>query len=555
MSLHPKPISPVPKATEQVAKAAFPKGNLYLTMRDELGTIYTDGDFEALFSLEGHPAIAPWQLALISVMQYMEGLTDRQAAEAVRSRIDWKYALGLELTDSGFDFSVLSEFRSRLIEGKSVHTILDKFLEQCQSKGWLKARGSQRTDSTHILGAIRLLNRLECLGETLRAALNALAIVAPSWLLTQAEQDWFDRYSRPVCEERLPKGIEARTTYAEKVGVDGMRLLDAIYDDLTTPEWLRQLESIEILRQTWIHQYFVENGQLRLRQAKDLAPSGQRFDSPYDTDARYGNKRTTTWTGYKVHLTETCAQDEVHLITNVETTQANRADVDQTELIHQSLKAKALLPDEHLVDAGYVDATLLLLSQKHYGVTIIGPMRPNASWQSKTSDAYDISQFKINWNTKRVTCPMGKKSLKKWIPYQDQWGNSVIRVSFPRKTCLVCPSRSLCTHAKTEARRLTLRQKNEHELIQSQRLHQETPEWKKIYQMRAGIEGTISQGVRAFGLRKARYRGLAKVQLQHILTATAINFVRMVAWLDGIPLARTRISRFALLRPNDGLLS
>lgn len=551
MSLHPRPIKPVPKQTEQVAKAAFPKGNLYLTIRDELGTIYTDKDFETLFSLEGPPAIAPWQLVLICVMQYIEGLADRQAADAVRGRIDWKYALGLELTDCGFDFSVLSEFRSRLIEGGIVDILLDKFLEQCQRKGWLKNRGKQRTDSTHVLGAIRTLNRLECVGETLRAALNTLATVAPSWLMTQIEADWFDRYSRPVCEERLPKGIEARNAYGEKIGVDGMRLLDAIYDDPTTPAWLRQLELVEVLRQTWIAQYFVENGQLRWRSAKDLAPSGKRFDSPYDPDARYGNKRTTTWTGYKVHLTETCDPDRVHLITNVETTLANCADVDQTELIHQSLKAKALLPDEHLVDAGYVDATLLLNSQKHYGVVIIGPMRPNASWQSKTSDAYDLSQFQINWHTKRVTCPEGKKSLKTWIPYQDQWGNSVIRVSFPRKTCLLCPSRSLCTHSKTEARRLTLRQQNEHELFQSQRIQQETPAWKEIYQRRAGVEGTISQGVRAFGLRKARYQGLAKVQLQHILTATAINFVRMVAWLDDIPFAQTRTSRFALLRPNN----
>ncbi len=238
-------------------------------------------------------------------MQYVEGLADRQAADAVRGRIDWKYALGLELTDSGFDFFVLSEFRSRLIEGGVVDILLDKFLEQCQRKGWLKNKGKQRTDSTHILGAIRTLNRLECVGETLRATLNTLAVVAPSWLRTQIEKDWFDRYSRPVCEERLPKEIEARNAYAEKIGVDGMRLLDAIYDDQTTPEWLRQLELVEILRQTWIAQYFVENGHLHWRQAKDLAPSGKRFDSPYDPDARYGNKRTTTWTGYKVHLTET----------------------------------------------------------------------------------------------------------------------------------------------------------------------------------------------------------------------------------------------------------
>ncbi len=160
---------------------------------------------------------------------------------------------------------------------------------------------------------------------------------------------------------------------------------------------------------------------------------------------------------------------------------------------------------------------------------------------------YDISQFKVNWNTKRVTCPMGKKSTKKWTPYQDKWSNQVIRVGFPRKTCQLCPSRSLCTRSASEPRKLTLRLKKEHELLQSLRIQQETSSWKEIYDIRAGVEGTISQGVRAFGLPKARYTGLAKVHLQHIITAAAINVVRMVAWLQSVPHAKTRISRFAAI--------
>lgn len=231
----------------------------------------------------------------------------------------------------------------------------------------------------------------------------------------------------------------------------------------------------------------------------------------------------------------------------METTQAHISDVDQTEPIHQSLASKTLLPDEHIVDAGYVDATLLVTSRKQYRVAVVGPVRPNVSWQSQIPGGYDISQFKVNWNTKRVTCPIGKKSTKKWTPYQDKWGNQVIRVGFPRRTCQLCPSRSLCTRSDSEPRRLTLRPKKEHELLQSLRVQQETDEWKKIYDTRAGVEGTISQGVRAFGLRKARYTGLAKVQLQHILSAAAINVVRMVAWLQGVPHAKTRTSRFAAL--------
>jgi transposase len=184
MSLQPQPIGPVPAETARVAQAAFPKGNVYMQMRDALGTVYDDAGFAALFATRGRPAEAPWRLALVTVMQFAEGLSDRQAADAVRGRIDWKYALGLELSDPGFDFSVLSEFRRRLIEGAAEHLLLDKLLTACRTRGLLRARGRQRTDSTHVLGALRVVNRLEAVAETLRSALNAIAVVAPEWLPT-----------------------------------------------------------------------------------------------------------------------------------------------------------------------------------------------------------------------------------------------------------------------------------------------------------------------------------------------------------------------------------
>ncbi len=133
----------------------------------------------------------------------MEGLSDRQAAEAVRSRIDWKYALGLDLADPGFDYSVLSKFRARLMAGSAEMKLLDIMLEQFKAHGLLKPRGKQRTDSTHVLAAIRTLNRLESVGETLRAALNAVATVAPEWLREQTAAEWFDRYSTRIEESRL----------------------------------------------------------------------------------------------------------------------------------------------------------------------------------------------------------------------------------------------------------------------------------------------------------------------------------------------------------------
>jgi transposase len=172
MSIEYEPIAPVPTQTIRVALAAFPKGNPYLTLRDELGPIFSDLDFVGLFSKTGKPAVPPWQLALVTLMQFRENLSDRQAADAVRSRIDWKYLLGLELTDSGFDFSVLSEFRHRLIAGQAEHLLLEQLLTHCRNLGLVKARGKQRTDSTRVLASIRALNRLELVAETLRAALE-----------------------------------------------------------------------------------------------------------------------------------------------------------------------------------------------------------------------------------------------------------------------------------------------------------------------------------------------------------------------------------------------
>lgn len=189
MSIQPRQPQAIPDETRRVAQAAFPKGSLYMRIRDELGSLYTDERFVDLFAVRGQPAESPGRLALVTVFQFAEGLSDRQAADSVRARIDWKYALELELTDPGFDFSILSEFRDRLIAGQREQVLLDTLLEALKQKQLLKARGRQRTDSTHVLAAIRELNRLEVVGETMRRALNELADAAPDWLRTIAQRE------------------------------------------------------------------------------------------------------------------------------------------------------------------------------------------------------------------------------------------------------------------------------------------------------------------------------------------------------------------------------
>lgn len=224
MCLQPQAIPPVPETTAQVAHAAFPKGNLYIQMRDELGSIYTDDLFAELYPADGQPAISPWRLALVTVMQFAENLSDRQAADAVRSRIDWKYALSLDLTDAGFHYSVLREFRTRLVDGGAGEILLDALLQRLQAGGWLKARGQQRTDSTAILAVVRELNQLEIVGETLRHALNALATVVPDWLRQQLTPAWYERYRERFDEFHLPKEKQARQQLIETIGQDGCHL-------------------------------------------------------------------------------------------------------------------------------------------------------------------------------------------------------------------------------------------------------------------------------------------------------------------------------------------
>src|SRR5215471_173041 len=215
----------------------------------------------------------------------MEGLSDRQTAEAVRERIDWKYALGLQLTDPGFDFSVLSEFRTRLLAGGAETQLLQALLDLCKTRGWLKARGRQRSDSTHVLAAIRDLNRLECAGETLRHTLNVLAEVAPDWLLAQIDAEWFDRYSRRFDEYRFPKAQTERLEFAQTIGADGYRLLGAVYAQ-ATPVWLAEVPAVETLRRVWIQQFFVEEGRCHWRSAEQIPPAALIIASPYDLDAR-----------------------------------------------------------------------------------------------------------------------------------------------------------------------------------------------------------------------------------------------------------------------------
>jgi len=545
MSLQPRFVSEVPEETRRVAKAAFRKGNRVMQMRDELGSIFTDEQFTDLFPNVGQPAENPWRLALVTVLQFAENLTDRQAADAVRGRIDWKYALSLRLEDDGFDFSVLTEFRSRLVSKGAEARLFQRMLNHFEERGLLKARGKQRTDSTHILAAIRRLNQFELVHETLCHTLNELAFQAAAWLKHRVSTDWFERYGHQTSSYLIPKKEQDRQTWAEQVGRDGFWLLEQLYVGGQAPE-LVEIPAVDILRQVWLQNFYQEDGQIRLREPKDQPPSAQRIVSPYDLEARFSTKRDVSWTGYKVHLTETCDSDLPHLIVNVETRPSTEPDHVVTPIVHDHLAQKGCLPAEHFVDQGYMSIEQLADAREQHQIELMGAVPADNSWQARQS-GYDSRHFSIDWEHTAAVCPQGKRSCS-WLLAKTRSERPVVKIKFRHADCSVCPAIALCTDNHEKRRTLSILSPQSHFETQLwARQRQQTHDFREQCATRAGVEGTISQAAVALGARRSRYQGIAKTHFQHLVTAAAINLLRVLDWLHEIPRSTTPKSHFARL--------
>lgn len=522
---------------------------LPVVIRDELGELFADERFAEAFADRGTPGWSPGRLALVTALQMVEDLTDRQAAEAVRDKISWKYAPGLELTDTGFDFSVLSEFRKRVAEHGLEAVALDLLVAALVDKGLIKPRGKQRTDSTHVLAAVRDLNRLELAGEGVRAALEALAAAGPQWLAQVVEvSGWAAGYGARIDSWRLPTSKTKRARLAAAYGQDGFTLLQAVYAP-DSPPWLAQLPAVETLRRILVQNYLVvadrqgrEVITMRDADTHGLPPGRCRITSPYDTDARFGGKRDLVWNGYKLHISETCDADPAtdddaagppNLITHVATTDASVPDVAMTEPIHAELARRGVLPAEHYLDSGYPSADLLVSSRADYGIALVTPMLADTSPQARAGNGYDRSAFTVDWDARTVSCPQGKTSTS-WAPALQR-GTEVIVVRFDRQTCQTCPVKAQCTTATRTGRQLTLRPRPVQEALDAARAEQATTAWQARYARRAGAESTIAQSVKVTGTRQARYRGLPKTRLEHNFKAIALNFIRLDAWLNGVP--------------------
>jgi transposase len=547
---------------------------LAVTMRDRLGEWMTDELFAGAFGARGKPGESPAVLAVVTVLQYAYDLGDRETAEAVETRLDWQYALGLPLDDPGFDHTVLSEFRTRVAEHGLEEAALDALLAKLTADGLLKARGKQRTDSTHVIAAVRGLHTIELAGESVRAALEALAAACPDWLAARlCTGDWARRYGARVDSWHLPAGKAERDKLLIEFARDGYALVSACYED-SAPAWARELPAVQVLRTVLLQNFHLDrDGQgrevIRRREPgleSGVPPAHIKISSPYDADARWGAKKDLLWLGYKLHISETCEDPpgcgchagpaaaqpsrcrhdvRPNLITHVATTDATVADADMTIPVSAALHRKGLGPARHYLDSGYASPDHMLTAARDYGITLVTPLLADTSPQARSGSGYDRSAFTIDYDARTATCPQGQASHR-WTATAIR-GKPAVIVQFHARTCRPCPARAQCTTAARTGRQLALPPRDLYDLQATARAGQDTKDWQHDYSRRAGIEATISQAARRTGTRRTRYRGIAKTHLEHVYSAVALNLWRLDAYWNDTPIDRTRTSHLARL--------
>ncbi|RKN59696.1 IS1182 family transposase [Streptomyces klenkii] len=519
LSLRPRSGELVPALTAQIARASNPKGTTAMWVRDRLDGLWHDDDFVDWYPRDGRPGLSPAQLATVSVLQFLLGLSDRQAAEAVRCRIDFKYCLALDLDDPGFHHSVLADFRERLLDDGRADRLLDLALARLKDAGLVRERTTQRTDSTHVLAAVRDLTRLELVTEAVRAALEEAARTVGHLLTDLVDEDWGRRYGRPV---RLGKNPSRPKTRILAAGEDACRLLERLH---------RPGPQAQALRQIVVQNYYRDPaGRLRWRTDEDggLPPSSAAIVSPYDTTARYvRHGHIIRWKGFAAHLTETCGPDSVNVITDVATTSAATSDARVLPGLHNRLARRGLLPAEHLVDGGYTSLVHLERAAREHQVTVSGPLTANPTRQHRRNEGFDRDDFHIDFDRRQVTCPNGQVSAGWQGPYPTSQfaGAPLIVARFNKSQCQPCPDRPRCTSAP--ARNVGFPPRELRDLQVRVRAEQQTPGWKARYAVRSGVEGTVNEFAHGHGMRHCRYRGQPKAHLQHVLTAIAVNIERL----------------------------
>jgi transposase len=518
MSLQWRLSREVPEDTVRLGRAILASSTVYRQIGDHFDDLFPyEDDFASMYEMTGRGAVSPLLLALVTVFQVLEKAPDRVAAEWVVSRIDWKYALHLPLTYTGFHFTELYQFRGRLLAHTEERIVFDHLVARLKALGLIKRRGKIRTDSTHILAVVERLSQLELVTESLRTALMAVTKIAASWVEQTIPAAFCETYRVRQSEYGLSND-EIRE-HLVQAGKDGFWFLRQL--DQSAEASVRSLAEVEVLRTVLAQQF--PNG-------KDGPPAAKRpngkdiIESPHEPEARRGTKRDQSWIGFKGQVSESCDEDRPRLIMDLEPTEALDSDNPELPKIQSRLAAQETLPGEHYVDQGYMSGQHIVGSAAA-GIDLVGEALANPH----SAEGFRQTAFQIDEVKRQAVCPAGQTS-RMWGNGVDENGASkTIEVRFDGPTCQACRffAKGGCTSSK-QGRSLGLHPHRE--VLEARRAEAKTEEYREKMHLRAGIEGTISELVRSHGMRRARYRGLKKLRVQCLFTAVAVNLKRLVRW-------------------------
>ena len=479
-------------------------------LRPQLESLYCEDN--------GRPAVDPVILAGVTLLQFTEKVPDRGAAEHIVFHLGWKYALDLELTYGGFHPTVLVYFRDRLEKEKAERVIFDGVVDLLMKMGLVKKKGVQRLDSTHVVGYVKEMSRLDCVCETLRLALEALAEVLPRDKRPEFWQRLWTLYVQSKTDWRLSK--EERESRYRQCGQDMEQLLKWLQRRSLK---LNELKAVKLLRRVFEEQFEVVAGEVRLAPKR---PS-RAVQNPHDPDAHFADKGKTKWVGYKVHVVESVEPEDRaqrkgepggHFITEVVTTEAASDEMAglkealEEEASHHGFKPKAVY-----ADARYVTERTMSEAQDR-GMELRGPTRPDPH-----RGPYNADAFEVDINKQRAICPQGNRSTQ-WSRIRDTYmGTKYYRIEWGGQ-CDRCPVQKQCTRSKSGRRILVVGLR--HDLVQKRRAEMRQKGFTKKMYPRNGIEGTLSELVRGHGLRHTKYRGINRVRLSHYMMGAACNIKR-----------------------------
>lgn len=538
MSLKPQPSRPMPEDLAHLGAILLPEDSPYRLIGDRLYALYDNAAFADLYHKEGKPALPPVDLLFVLAFQALEDMGDRAAADALRLRLDWKYALHLPLDYAGFDFSVLSDFRARLLDHDAAARLFESLLAQLRDLGLLKRRGRQRTDSLAVLARIHLLTRIELVAETLRLAIRAVVQAEPTWAKATLPPTWEEWYGQRCVAERLSEAERSRLQ--AETGRDGQWLLDRLADP-STPADLASLPEVATLRSVWAQQYELREQQVVFREVRGYDGTLQ-IQSPHDAEARWSKKGCQHWVGYKLQLTETDDDELPHLITDIAITSSVAGDTTALGEIAQRQAARDVLPSERYVDQAYVSGGTLADGAQR-GEDLIGPApSSDPSPQARLADGLTQDHFLLDLEALLASCPAGATAVGR------QQKDGTIRFAFDRADCEGCALRTRCCTG-TGGRRLT--SSPGHAALVAARARQQTEAFKTAYRAhRGGVEGGLSVLVRGHGIRVCRYIGRAKNEVRALFVGAAVNVRRAARWLAG---KRPQVRRQGLgLAPSSG---